>query len=99
MTDRVAILGRIEHDLRCRLCHPDLRADDLVARPSDDDLASLAEEGMLGTAAAKAYANVRAGEGMRRWLRPGPSDALSACCQAQNSLLPTTFDLAAISRG
>lgn len=63
MTDRVAILGRIEHDLRHRLRHLDLRADDFVARPSDDDLASLAREGMLGAAAAKLYAKVRAGEG------------------------------------
>lgn len=68
MTDRVAILDRIKHDLRRRLCHPDLRADDLAARPSEDDLASLAGEGMLGAAAAKLYANVRAGEGMRRCL-------------------------------
>jgi hypothetical protein len=63
LTDRVTILGRIEHDLRHRLRHLDLRADDLVARPSDDDLASLAGEGMLGAAAAKLYAKVRAGEG------------------------------------
>ena len=63
MTDRVAILGRIEHDLRHRLRHLDLRADDLVARPSDEDFASLSGEGMLGVAAAKLYAKVRAGEG------------------------------------
>ena len=63
MTDRVAIFGRIEHDLRHRLRHLDLRADDLVARPSDEDLASLSGEGMLGAAAAKLYAKVRAGEG------------------------------------
>jgi len=62
MTDRVAILGRVKNDLRHRLRHLDLRADDLVARPSDDDLASLAGEGMLGAAAAKLYAKVRAGE-------------------------------------
>ncbi len=63
MTDRVAILGSIEHDLRHRLRDLDLRANDLVARPSDDDLASLAGEGMLGAAAAKLYAKVKAGEG------------------------------------
>ncbi|MET4666295.1 hypothetical protein [Sphingomonas sp. PvP056] len=63
MTDRVAILDKIEHDLRSRLRHLDLSADDLVTRPSDDDLASLAGEGMLGAAAAKLYAKVRAGEG------------------------------------
>ncbi|KQN24694.1 hypothetical protein ASE88_16820 [Sphingomonas sp. Leaf38] len=80
-TDRVAILGRIEHNLRRRLRHLDLRADELVARPSDDDLASLAGEGMPGAEAAKLYANVRAGEGVRRWLRPGPSDALSAAAR------------------
>lgn len=63
MADRAAILGRIEHDLRHRLRHLDLRADNLVARPSDDDLASLAGEGMLGATAAKLHAKVRAGEG------------------------------------
>jgi hypothetical protein len=63
MTDRVAILGRIEHDPWHRLRHLDLRADDLVAKPSDDDLASLAREGMLGAAAAKLHTKVRAGEG------------------------------------
>jgi len=63
-TDRVAIPGMIEHDLR----HLDLCADDLVARPSDDDVASVAGEGMLRAAAAKLYTKMRAREGMRRWL-------------------------------
>jgi hypothetical protein len=63
VTDRVAILGKIEHNPWHRLRHLHLRADDLVARPSDDDLASLAREGMLGAAAAKLYTKVRAGEG------------------------------------
>ncbi len=52
-TDRVAILGRIEHDLRHRLRRLDLPAGDLVTRPSNDDLASLAGGEMLGAAAAK----------------------------------------------
>jgi hypothetical protein len=63
MTYRVAILGRVKNDLRHRLRHLNLRADDLVARPSEDDLASSAEEGMLCAAVAKLYAKVRAGEG------------------------------------
>jgi hypothetical protein len=32
MTDRVTIIGRIEHDLRHRLRHLDLPADDLSRR-------------------------------------------------------------------
>ena len=79
MTDRVPILGRIEHDLRHRLRHLDLRADDVVARPSDDDPASLAGEGMLGAAAAKLYAKVRTGEGGEtRFLPAQQADPLSS---------------------
>lgn len=61
MTDRVAILSKIGHDLRHWLGHLDLHADGLVTRPSDNDLASLSAEGMPGPAAAKLYAKVRAG--------------------------------------
>ena len=39
----------------------DLRADDLVGRPSEEDLASLAVEGMLGTAAAKLGTRIEEG--------------------------------------
>jgi len=63
MADRVVILGKIEHDLRLRLRHLDLRDDDLVAKSSDDDLTSLAGEGMPDAAAAKIYEKVRAGVG------------------------------------
>lgn len=54
MTDQVGILGRIEYDLRHRFRHLDLRAGDLVARPSDYDLASLSRQGMPGAAALRA---------------------------------------------
>lgn len=53
LSDRIAILGALEDDLGHRLRYLDSRTDDLVGRPSDDDLASLAVEGMLGAAALK----------------------------------------------
>ena len=59
LTDRVAMLRRLAEDLGHRLRHLDVRADDLVGRPSDEDLATLAGEGMLGTAAAKLNALAR----------------------------------------
>lgn len=61
LTDRVAILGKAEHDLCHRLRFLDLRADDLVGRPDDDDLAALAAEGTPGIAAEKLSALIRAG--------------------------------------
>ena len=51
--DRVAMLGRLENDVGHRLRYLDVRAGDLVARPSEDDIAALAIEGMLSVAAAK----------------------------------------------
>ena len=61
LADRVAMLGRIEDDLGHRLRHLDVRADDLVGRPSESDLAALAIEGMLGAAAAKLRARIDEG--------------------------------------
>lgn len=51
--DRVAMLDRLENDLGHRLRYLDVRSVDLVGRPSDDDLATLAVEGILSVAAAK----------------------------------------------
>jgi DNA repair exonuclease SbcCD nuclease subunit len=61
LTDRVAILAELEGDLGHRLRYLDVRADDLVGRPREDDLASLAVEGMLGAAAAKLTAKIEQG--------------------------------------
>ncbi|ARR52345.1 metallophosphoesterase [Rhizorhabdus wittichii DC-6] len=61
LSDRIAILGRLEDDIGHRLRYLDVRADDLVGRPSEEDLASLAVEGMLGAAAAKLTARIEAG--------------------------------------
>jgi DNA repair exonuclease SbcCD nuclease subunit len=58
LSDRIAMLGRLENDVVHRLRLLDIRADDLVGRPSEDDLASLAVEGMLGAAAAKLNARI-----------------------------------------
>lgn len=58
LTDRVGILGHVEDDLGHRLRFLDLRSDNLVGRPSDEDLAGLAVEGMLGAAAAKLTARI-----------------------------------------
>ncbi len=52
MHDRVAIRNRIEDDLIHRLHHFERRDGGLLARPTDDDLAALEAEGMLGHAAA-----------------------------------------------
>lgn len=60
LTDRVAMLGRLENDVSHRVRYLDVRASDLVGRPSDDDLAQLAVEGMLGVAAAKLSARIEA---------------------------------------
>lgn len=52
LTERVAMLTRLEDDLRHQLRYLGVRDGDLVARPTDDDLASLQAEGILGQAAA-----------------------------------------------
>lgn len=59
--DRVAMLARLENDLRHRLRHLAVRSDDLVGRPREEELAALAVEGMLGTAATKLNAKIDAG--------------------------------------
>jgi Calcineurin-like phosphoesterase len=61
LTDRGAMLGGLENDIGHRVRHLDVRASDLVGRPSEDDLAGLAVEGMLGLAAAKLSARIEAG--------------------------------------
>jgi len=52
LTDRVAMLARIEDDLDHRLRHLDVRDADVVARPTEEDLAALSSEGMIGRAGA-----------------------------------------------
>jgi hypothetical protein len=61
LSDRISMLGRLENDIGHRLRYLDVRADDLVGRPGDDDLATLAVEGILGAAAAKLNALIKAG--------------------------------------
>ena len=61
LADRVAMLGRLENDLGHRLRHLAVRSDDLVGRPSDEALATLTVEGMLGAAAVKINARIDAG--------------------------------------
>lgn len=60
LSDRIAILRHLEEDLAHRLRYLDVRPDNLIGRPSEDDLASLAVEGMLGAAAAKLAARIDA---------------------------------------
>lgn len=61
LTDRVAMLSRLENDVGHRVRYLDVRSSDLVGRPSEDDIAQLAVEGMLGVAAAKLSARIEAG--------------------------------------
>lgn len=61
LTDRIGMLGRLENDVGHRVRYLDVRASDLVGRPSEDDLASLSVEGMLGVAAAKLSASIETG--------------------------------------
>ena len=61
LSDRIAILGKLDNDLRHRLRHLAVMADDLVGRPSEQDLADLRVEGMIGTAAAKLMTIIDAG--------------------------------------
>lgn len=60
LSNRAAILGVLENDAAHRLRYLDIRAGDLVGRPSDDDLAALSVEGMLGMAAEKLSACIEA---------------------------------------
>ncbi|WP_404478582.1 exonuclease SbcCD subunit D [Novosphingobium sp. BL-52-GroH] len=60
LTDRVAMLARIEDDLAHRLRHLDVRDADVVARPTEEDLAALSTEGMLGRAGAMLRAKIEA---------------------------------------
>ena len=61
LSDRIAILGALDNDIAHRVRYLDVRAGDLVGRPSDDDLSALEVEGMLGLAAAKLAARIEAG--------------------------------------
>lgn len=61
LSDRIAILANLEADLAQRLRFLDVRADDLVGRPTEEDLISLAIEGMLGRAAVKLNDKIAAG--------------------------------------
>lgn len=61
LSDRIAILSHLESDLAHRLRYLAIRSDDLVGRPTEEDLASLAVEGMLGAAAAKLNDKIVAG--------------------------------------
>jgi len=61
LTDRIEILSRVENDLRHRLRFLDVRANDLVGRPGDQDLADLKVEGLLGVAAEKLTATISDG--------------------------------------
>jgi len=63
--DRIAVLSRLEHDVAHQLRYLDVRADDLAARPSEDDIAALAVEGMLGVAARKLNAMIEDGGAKR----------------------------------
>ena len=61
LSDRIAILARLENDLRHRMRLLAVNSDDLVGRPSEQDLADLKVEGMLGKAAAKLIGIIDAG--------------------------------------
>lgn len=58
LTDRVAMLAQIEDDLAHRLRYLDVRDADLVAKPTDDDLAALSSEGMIGRVGALLRAKI-----------------------------------------
>ena len=59
--DRIGMLAFLENDVRHRLRQLDLSSDDLVASPSEADLASMSVEGILGEAADKLKAQIAAG--------------------------------------
>ena len=59
LTDRVAMLRSLEDELAHRFRYFAFSATDLVAKPSDDDLAAFAAEGILGTAASTLNARIQ----------------------------------------
>lgn len=61
LADRLAILSTLENDIVHQLRYLEVRSSDLVGRPGEDDLASLAGEGMLGLTAAKLTDRIEAG--------------------------------------
>jgi DNA repair exonuclease SbcCD nuclease subunit len=61
LSDRIEMVTRLEDDIRHRLRHLEVDATDLVGRPTEEDLASLRIEGMLGLAAAKLAEAAEAG--------------------------------------
>ncbi len=61
LSDRITILANLQGDLAHRLRFLDVRPDDLVGRPTEEDLISLEMEGMLGRAAAKLNDKIAAG--------------------------------------
>lgn len=60
LTDRVAMLRRIE-DMTHQLRYLDTRDGNLMAKPSEEDLAALSTEGMIGRAGALLRAKIEAG--------------------------------------
>lgn len=58
--DRSAILSKLENEIAHRLRYLDVRSSDLVGRPTQEDLDTLAVEGVLGVAAAKLNARIEA---------------------------------------
>jgi DNA repair exonuclease SbcCD nuclease subunit len=59
--DRSAILSKLENEIAHRLRYLDVRASDLVGRPTQEDLDTLTVEGVLGVAANKLNARIEAG--------------------------------------
>lgn len=59
--DRSAILSKLENEIAHRLRYLDVRSSDLVGRPTQEDLDTLAVEGVLGVAATKLNARIEAG--------------------------------------
>lgn len=61
LAERIAILARLTHEIGHMLRYLELHADDLTGRPTEEDLASLRAEGMIGTAADKLNQMIVAG--------------------------------------
>jgi hypothetical protein len=74
LSDRIAILARLDNDLRHRLRHLVVTADDLVGRPSEQDLADLRVE-EHSTAAGKLMSMIEPVAATA----PLPGARLSAC--------------------